>query len=120
MTSSKSSNIHTKLLVLFSLSLSRPLSISFHFHLVCMHYKIYKAVFVYFRTFICVWRGVFIYGKFLDSHVVIWMLQFTDIVSSDVAIVGSIERCKSSMNGRKRKGMEDVERKKRQRHKSSS
>lgn len=65
---------------------------SFSFGL-CMHYKIYEAVFVYFRTFMCL--RVFIYEKFLDSHVVIWMLQFTDIVSSDVAIVEAIERCKS-------------------------
>lgn len=44
---------------------------------------------------VCVCVGVFVYGEFLDSHVVIWMLQFTDIVSSDVAIVGAIEQCKS-------------------------
>lgn len=44
----------------------------------------------------CVW-GVHIRGNFLDSHVVIWMLHFTDIVSSsDVAtIVRVIEQSKS-------------------------
>lgn len=83
--------IHNSVFVFFSFSFS------FFIWSVCIIKSIRQLVFSHIYVF-----RVFEYGKFLDSHVVIWMLHFTDIVSTDVAtIVESMELCKSQNRTKK-------------------